>query len=241
LIRLGKEMLEKSARRESLSYTEKAVTTQVLKTLKIDSLDDLYIGIAQGHTFARQIFDVLFPDRNAPTEVEALDEPRVGTVKPKYERRDTRIAIDGLTPGMAIYIAKCCNPLPGEDIVGIINTGRGISIHSSLCKNLDSLSDQPERWLDLRWSGQDNETSPDSLFIARLRVDAMNERGVLSLFSTAIYNAEANIEDLFVEKKNNDNCSIRVDVEVSNLAHLERVMDAVRNLRCVTDIERLTN
>lgn len=242
LIRLGKEMLEKSARRESLSYTEKAVTTQVLKILKITNLDDLYVGIAQGHSLARQVFDVLFPDRNTLPQVEELDEPRApDDTKPKYERRDTRIAIDGLTPGMAIYIAKCCNPLPGEDIVGIINTGRGISIHSSLCKNLDSLSDQPDRWLDVRWSGQNNDASADSLFVARLRVDAMNERGVLSLFSTAIYNAEANIEDLFVENKNNDNCSIRVDVEISNLAHLERVMDAVRNLRCVTDIERLTN
>ncbi|MEC8066862.1 MAG: bifunctional (p)ppGpp synthetase/guanosine-3',5'-bis(diphosphate) 3'-pyrophosphohydrolase [Pseudomonadota bacterium] len=241
LIRLGREMLEKAARRESLSYTEKSLTTQVLKDLKMDSLDDLYVGIAQGHAFTRQVFDVLFPERNQPQEQKnEIEEARTNN-KPKFERRDTRVAIDGLTPGMAIYIAKCCNPLPGEDIVGIINTGRGISIHSSLCKNLDALSDQPERWLDVRWNGDVIEDNTDSLFIARLRVETMNEKGVLSLFSTAIYNAEANIEDLFIDNKNKDDCSIRVDVEVANLAHLERVIDAVKNLRCVTEVERLTN
>lgn len=241
LIRLGREMLEKAARRESLGYTEKNLTTQVLKDLKMSNLDDLYVGIAQGHAFPRQVFDILFPERNAEQQPLGEIEEVRQTAKPKYERRDTRVAIDGLTPGMAIYIAKCCNPLPGEDIVGIINTGRGISIHSSLCKNLDALSDQPDRWLDVRWSGQEEQQSADSLFIARLRVEALNEKGVLSLFSTAIYNAEANIEDLFIENKNKDHSTIRVDVEVSNLGHLERVMDAVRNLRCVTDVERLTN
>ncbi|MAI08320.1 MAG: bifunctional (p)ppGpp synthetase/guanosine-3',5'-bis(diphosphate) 3'-pyrophosphohydrolase [Magnetococcales bacterium] len=243
LVRLGREMLEKAARRESLSYTEKSLSSQVLKELKMDSIDDVYVGVAQGHAFPRQVFDILFPDRhaeqNSTNEIE--DVKTSSTSKPKFERRDTRVAIDGLTPGMAIYIAKCCNPLPGEDIVGIINTGRGISIHSSLCKNLDALSDQPERWLDVRWNGDVVNESADSLFVARLRVETMNEKGVLSLFSTAIYNAEANIEDLFIENKNKDHCTIRVDVEVSNLGHLERVVEAVKNLRSVTDVERLTN
>ncbi|MFT7144370.1 MAG: guanosine-3',5'-bis(diphosphate) 3'-pyrophosphohydrolase, partial [bacterium] len=224
LIRLGREMIEKSARRESLSYTEKNLNSKVLSELKLKDLDDLYAGIAQGNLFPKQVFDILFPDRNVVEQKSEIAETK--TYKGKSDRRDTRVGIDGLTPGMAIYIAKCCNPLPGEKIVGIINTGRGISIHATHCKNLTALSDQPERWIDVHWSGMGDESDDDSLFIARLKVDMMNDRGVLSTFSTAIYNANANIEDLFIETKNTDNCTVRVDVEVKNINHLDDVMNS---------------
>tara|TARA_R110000868_G_scaffold189695_2_gene432955 strand:- start:5322 stop:7478 length:2157 start_codon:yes stop_codon:yes gene_type:complete len=237
-VRLGREMFEKAARRDSLSYTEKSINSKVLSELNMKDIDDLYAGISQGHLFPRQVFDLLFPDRHEVEESQGVEE--VKKYKGK-DRRDTRVAIDGLTPGMAIYVAKCCNPLPGEKIVGIINTGRGISIHAKNCRNLEALSDQPERWIDIHWSGMSENQDENSLFIARLRVDMLNDRGVLSTFSTAIYNADANIEDLFIETKNVDNCTIRVDVEVKNIEHLHNVMDSVRNLKCVTDVERLTS
>lgn len=237
LIRLGREIFEKAARRESLSYTEKNLNSKVLSELKLNDLDELYAGVAKGNLYPKQVFDILVPDRNIIERRSEIADTK--TYKGKTDRRDTRVGIDGLTPGMAIYIAKCCNPIPGEKIVGIINTGRGISIHGSECGNLTALSEQPERWIDVCWSGMSENEDENSLFVARLKVDMINDRGVLSTFSTSIYNTNANIEDLFIETKDVDNCTVRVDVEVKNVAHLEEVIDALRNLKCVTEIQRL--
>ena len=241
-IRFGKDIIEKAARKESLSYPEKDLM-RAAKEMKEDNLDELYIGLAQGRVFPRQVFDVLFPERGKVDEPKGLDSLPTGAAPKKTavgkDRRDTRVPIDGLTPGMAIHVAKCCNPVPGEQIVGIINTGKGVSIHATTCKNLEALAEEPERWLSVRWSGEAEFDDADTLFLARLRVMALNERGTLSNLSTAIFNAEGNIEDLFIENKSPDVFAIRVDVEVKNLGHLDSLIAAMRNLKCVTGVERL--
>lgn len=233
-VRLGRDILEKAARRESLSYTEKSLL-QTLEACKATDIDDLYAGIAQGRIFPRQIFDVLYPERN---KEEPQELPEYGKAPAGKDRRDNRVAIDGLTPGMAIHIAKCCNPLPGEPIVGIINTGRGITIHNKQCSNLTAFSDEPDRWLDVRWNAEKSQDE-DHKFQARLSAALINNPGSLSSFSTALFNVEANIIDLYIHKKSTDALVLRVDVEVNNLEHFEKMMAAIRNLKCVNSIERL--
>ena len=238
-IKLGREILDKAAKRDELEFTEKDLS-KVFKHHNLQDLDDLYAGLAQGRLFPRQIFEILFPKDKQDKEPSNEDiEIQVGEKKEKQESRadSSSIAIQGLTPGIVIHIAKCCSPLPGEPIVGIITTGRGVTIHSKNCKNLESLSDQPDRWLPVSWSDE-NFKGGDKSFSARLRLSLTHEPGALSSLTTAIYNVDGNIVDLHIESKSTDLYMIQCDVEVRNLDHFKHMMTALRNLKCVKSVER---
>jgi GTP pyrophosphokinase len=235
-VQLGREMLEKAARRESYSYNEKDLQ-KCFGELDVKTLEDLYAAIAQGRLFPRQVFDVLFPQQQQinSTEQEMMN---ISTIRRRVDD-DSVIGIDGLIAGMALHIGRCCNPLPGEPIVGIINTGRGVTIHAKNCRNLDQYDDEPDRWIPVKWNESAVESKNNKAFQARLRVSLAHVPGSLSSFSTAIFNADANIVDLRIDSKNTDSFDIACDVEVQNLAHFERLMSALRNLSCVSTVERV--
>lgn len=239
-VKLGKDILDKAVKREQLKISEKDLQ-KALGSLKANSVDDLYAGIAQGRLFPRQVFDVLFPDRNQPGSVD--DEAAAQLPSASIKRKNTasqETAIDGLTPGIAYHIAKCCSPLPGEPIVGIINTGRGITVHAKNCKTLESLSDQPDRWISLNWS-ETAMAEANQSFQVRLRMTINHQPGALSSVSTAIFNADGNIVDLNIENRAPDAYTLRCDIDVHDINHFQKVLAAVRNLTCVVDAERVQN
>ncbi len=97
---------------------------------------------------------------------------------------------------MALHYAKCCHPLPGEPIVGIISTGRGVKIHKNTCQNLSQFQDHPEKWIDVEWGGiSDYEAS---VFDVILRVVVENRSGALAVVSAATSRLKANIDNLKV-------------------------------------------
>jgi guanosine-3',5'-bis(diphosphate) 3'-pyrophosphohydrolase len=234
-IKLGQEILAKAAHREGVSVNEKDLPG-ILATLKLIDVDDLYAALAQGRLFPRQVFDALYPDR-APAEEP---KPDMASQPSRRSQSETVVGIDGLVKGMAVHMAGCCHPLPGETIVGIINTGRGVTIHAKNCRNLDQYADQPDRWIPVKW-GEEALKSANHSFQARLRVSLAHVPGALSNLSTAIFNVEGNIVDFHIENRSVDSFDIRCDVEVNNLAHFERMMTAIRNLKCVSRVERVVN
>lgn len=241
-VALGRDILEKAARREKYPFKEKEFAKN-LATYNMSSLEDAYVAIAQGSLFPRQIFSVMFPREDEKVEevstlpMSGADGKKVPAPKGNH---DTAVGIYGLTPGMSIHIAKCCNPLPGEEIVGIINTGRGITIHSQNCNNLEALSDQPDRFLPVSW-GDEVMDETGQVFQARLRVVLNHEPGALSLFTTEIFNKEGNIVDLHIETKSSDNYVLRCDVEVKGLQHFRTIMSGLSKLKCVTSVERVAS
>ncbi len=243
-VKLGKDILEKAARRESIRYSEKDLD-KILEPYKCKDVEDVYAGLAQGRLFPKQIFEIIAPEAVEASRKALGDEVtnvQQAINKPSgppggKERRDVAVAIEGLTPGISIHMAKCCNPLPGEKIVGIINTGRGVTIHARGCKNLEAFADQPERFLSVRWSKESEETG-ENVYVARLRVALFHHPGALSAFTTAVFNAEGNIADLHIEGRSPDAFDIRCDIEVKNLEHFERMMGVIRSLKCVGTVER---
>lgn len=242
-VRLGREMLTSAAKRDAYKVSDKDLSP-VMEQYKIESVDEAYASIAQGRLFPRQVFTILFPkdevqEDGNETQLKILKNSTENFAEQRSKQKsDNSVGIQGLTPGISIHIARCCNPLPGEPIVGIINTGRGVTIHSKNCKNLDSLSEQPDRWMSVSWDGAEEESDQDRVFQARLRVALKHESGALSNFSTTIFNVEGNIVDLHVERKSTDAYDIRCDVEVRNIEHLETLLSALRSLSCVTEVER---
>ena len=98
-------------------------------------------------------------------------------------KSDAPMPIKGLIPGMAVHFARCCHPLPGDRIVGIVTTGKGVTIHTIDCETLETFADTPERWLDVSWG--DGEDSPE-IHVGRLEITFQNEPGALATMSTVI-------------------------------------------------------
>lgn len=235
-IKLGREILEKAARREQLELREKDLP-EVVQAHKLDSIDDLYAAIAQGRLYPRQVFDILHPE--APAPVSDTLEIKEGLTAPRTHRDDKHaVGIHGLMPGLAVQFANCCGPLPGEPIVGIINTGKGVTIHAKNCKNLEKLAEEPDRWLPVTWNNEDGKGA-NAKYVSHLRISVTHQPGVLSSLTTAIFNTDGNIVDMSIERRGTDSYDIRCDIEVEDLPHFERIMAALRALSCITRIERL--
>lgn len=247
--RLGRDILEKALKRDGYKISEKDMGP-VQEHYNLKTIEDVYVALAQGRLFPRQIYALLFPrEEQTKGDNDAQLKQLQQTTENFNEQRQKQkisggnaIGIIGLTPGIAIHIARCCSPLPGEPIVGIINTGRGVTVHARDCKNLDALSDQPDRWLSLKWEDdaaeRQEKENKKQVFQTRLRVSLQHEPGALSSFSTAIFNCEGNIVDLHVERKNTDAYDIQCDIEVRDVAHLNQILAALRSLSCTTEVER---
>jgi GTP pyrophosphokinase len=143
--------------------------------------------------------------------------------------------IKGLIPGMAMHFARCCHPLPGDRIVGIVTTGKGVTIHTIDCETLETFADTPERWLDVSWG--EGPDSPES-HIGRLNVTISNEPGALGTLSTVIGQNGGNITNLKITSRSLDFWDMMLDVYVQDTRHLNNVIAALRATPVVASVER---
>ena len=125
------------------------------------------------------------------------------------------VPIRGLIPGMALHFAGCCHPLPGDRIVGIVTTGKGVTIHTIDCETLETFADTPERWLDVAW---DDEGDAEHVHVGRIDVTIGNEPGSLGSLTTVIGKNGGNITNLKITNRSQDFFEILVDIEVQGRA-----------------------
>ena len=145
------------------------------------------------------------------------------------------IPIPGLIPGMAMHFAGCCHPLPGDRIVGIVTTGKGVTIHTIDCETLESFADAPERWLDVAWHMDPAKTEAH---VGRLHVVVANEPGSLGSLSTVIGKSEGNITNLKITNRSIDFFEMMIDVEVKDVKHLTNIIAALRATPAINSVER---
>jgi GTP pyrophosphokinase len=232
-VELGRAILLKAFKQDHHDFTDKAFDG-VLKKFHAEDAEDIYAAVGEGLLTEREIMGAVFPG--------STTTPRTGKVVPIGARRGkdqkakaSSIPITGLIPGMAIHYAGCCHPLPGDRIVGIVTTGKGVTIHTIDCETLESFADAPERWLDVSWN-IDSETSPGH--VGRLHVVVANSPGSLGSMSTIIGKAEGNITNLKITNRSADFFEMTVDVEVSDIRHLSNIIAALRATPVVNSVER---
>ena len=225
---LGQQMVQKAFRKAGRTFSEKEVEG-ALPALRMKSVADLYVAVGRGERTAREVVSALEPAPSAPADSEPLPQP-----KARRTRDDGAVPIRGLIPGMAVHFARCCHPLPGERIVGIVTTGKGVTVHTLDCETLANFHDSPERWVDLAWD-VDESGQP---YIGRLHVVVTNEPGGLGWLSTVIGKQTANISNLKITNRNVDFFEMLVDVEVRDVHHLNTVIAALRAATVVTAVDR---
>ena len=230
---LGKAILQKTLRHEGVRYSEKLVA-QALETLGHEHVEDLLAAVGEGLVTAKEVLHAALPDRQPATGIEDNIVP-LSRERKKKATRNTTIPLKGLIPGMAVHYARCCHPLPGERIVGIVTTGKGVTVHTIDCDTLVDFQDDPERWLDLAW---DAEVEADGELQGRLNLVISNEPGSLGAISTVIAENSGNISNLKITNRSADFFELVIDVEVEDVRHLSNIVAALRATPVISSVER---
>ena len=231
-VELGRAMLQKEFQHDGYEYADKALDG-VLKKFKADEAEDLIAQVGEGVFGAREVVNAVFPgNRTAPPndKVVPLAKQRQKTQKGAFA-----LPIRGLIPGMAVHFAGCCHPLPGDRIVGIVTTGKGVTIHTIDCETLESFADTPERWIDVAW---DVDPAAGESHIGRLNVVITNQLGSLGSLTTVIGKNGGNITNLKIANRSTDFFEILIDVEVKDVKHLTNIIAALRATPSINSVER---
>jgi GTP pyrophosphokinase len=135
---------------------------------------------------------------------------------------------------MAVQFAKCCRPIPGDPIVGFIKKGQGLVVHTHDCPTANKARSDPEKWIDVEWAAETDRT-----FDVGVKVDAVNQRGVLAKVAAAIAEAGSNIDNVSIDEERGVYRTMHFTIQVQNRMHLARVMKSVRRIPEVVRLARV--
>ena len=238
----GRAELTKAFRQAGVDGSEKALEP-ALKALKIASADDLYVAIGNGNLTPKDIVHAAYPELRQTPRAPRMMPSMLPRGRP-LARHDHDMPVTGLVPGMAFAFAGCCHPVPGDEIVGIVTTGKGVTIHGRECQTLTGFAATPERFIDVDWNynavGKAGSNGKNSGQTARISVIASNEQNVLADLTNSMAKQEGAIVNLKIVNRQQDFMEVLVDVEVRDVAHLSKVIVGLRGMNAVKGVERAT-
>jgi GTP pyrophosphokinase len=236
---LGKEMLEKQGRKDGVNI-QKAVKDGSLRAvaeeLSLGGVDELFSAVGYVRVTAKKIIGRLLPARPEMTKAEAqaqaeADAAAAVVASQAKSKSSDAIRIQGVDNVLVRY-AQCCNPLPGDSIVGYISRGRGVTIHTHDCPNVQGF--EPERLLRVSWEGEEERPYP-----ARMRILAKNIKGVLGKISLLLAEEGVNIDSGAIHSSVDGTTEILFTVEVTDASHLYRTMERISTVDAVIEVKRL--
>jgi GTP pyrophosphokinase len=228
-VALGKEIMARELRRRRLDMPDDDALTQAAERLSVGSVDALYQVLGRGDTPIGQVIKAVYPERPAD-DLQAPKPTAFGRVLDRI-RLGRGVRIHGVD-GLMVRYAQCCQPVPGDKVVGYVTKGRGISIHRGDCPNLLTMSDDPERRVEIDWHKMEGE-----VYVVCLGVVGEDRRGLYADLMTAISQTGTNIRSAELASKDGAMFG-SVLVEVENHGHLAKVMRTMRRVRGVSEVER---
>ena len=230
-ISLGRDLLEKELRRMGKSPAQilkpETMATMLARS-GFSAPDEFFATVGYGKLSPRQAMARLLPPEELPPEGEARPERKA------RQRPDDGVTLLG-AHDFLIHFARCCSPLPGDEIVGFITRGRGVSVHSADCPNVDQLFYDPERKINVSW-----DAAPTTPHQVKIRVTIGVDRpGILAAISTAISASKINIAQADVRVTEDRKGLNTFILEVSDLKQLQSAMGAIRQIDGVMGVERI--
>ena len=238
--KFGRAILVRAFQEEGQKYTKKAVN-DISKSFNQKSADDLCVEVGAGNLTGHEIVEAVFPGirrKKKNANVIPLEQIRTNKVKSLNKRNVKKhpgVSIKGLIPGMAFHIANCCHPLPGDRIVGIVTSGKGITVHTIDCETLEEFADTSESWLDVFWDSKEEDIT---IHVGRIFLTVQNIPGSLGDLSTVIANNDGNISNLKITNRTTQFFDIQIDIEVQDVKHLTEVIAALRADPAINSVER---
>ncbi len=230
--KLGREILERELRRRRLGKVTEEMLNAAAKGLSLTDAVHLLAAIGQGEIQTLNVIKHIFP-----TADDSAEPPKPSVIERLVDKvrgnggNDRGVRIQGVD-GVMVRYAQCCQPVPGDEVVGYVTRGRGVSIHRADCPNLLPLAHEPERRLDIDWQEKFGER-----FIVRLALEGSDRRGLYADVASAVSSTGTDIRQM--ELKAIDGRAVgAVMVEVENLQHLQQIVKAVRRVKGISDVER---
>jgi GTP diphosphokinase / guanosine-3',5'-bis(diphosphate) 3'-diphosphatase len=232
---LGKKLFEREVRKFKISL-KKIMNMEefpdVLQRHSLQKMEDLYPAIGFGKIMPRQIISSLFPNLEPSSEPKSQPSAIASVVRKVLGRGDTPIAVQG-QDGLLVYLAKCCNPIPGDEIIGYITRGKGISVHTTDCSNVPNFT--PDRITEVAWV----KIQEDEVFPVKLAIAIEDRQGILAEITSAISNLKTNIRESRSSADGSQG-SVEVTIDINDLKHLQKVVQVLKGIRGIRDVERIS-
>lgn len=230
-LQLGKELIDKGLRREGHSLakaTKSGKLAEIAKQLGFYNEDELFISTGYGKLSPNQVIHRILPPETlkGKKKLEAI-------IKKPFVKRRCGITVKGESDIM-VNIAKCCNPVLGEKIIGFITLRRGISIHSADCPNVTKLSYNPDRIIEVEWNRE-----PDSIFTVHLKITAHDRPGLLADISGKLSSNETNIVSLNARVTETGLAVNDLSIHVRDIKHLKKTIQMLKNIKGIIEIQRV--
>ncbi len=237
----GKEALTRAMRKAGLPL-QRLLGGEALSTLAKDlhhaDVTALYAAVGENHISATSVVEKLMTAlggaEGAAEDIAETAIPTKRSVPRRSAGGDPGVVVHGMTDVWA-KLAKCCTPVPGDDILGFVTRGGGVSVHRTDCTNAADLQRKPERLVEVEWASQ-----PGSVFLVAIQVEALDRHRLLSDVTKALADERVNILSASVQTSRDRVAVSRFTFELADPAHLGAVLQTVRNVDGVFDVERVT-
>jgi GTP pyrophosphokinase len=231
-LELGKDLLEKELRKFGFSYNRALNLDTVkgaLSELGFRNFEDLQAAVGYGKVTCNQVLSRLIPEQ---FKAEAPKPSKISQVLGKIRRKPVdAINVQGLE-GILVRFSKCCNPLPGDEVIGFISQGLGVTVHAADCPRV--LETDPARRIEVSWNRQKGATRS-----VKIRVYSLDQKGILATITKVITKNAANILRASVYSTNDGRGIHSFEIDVQDVQHLTRVMESVQKIKGVQQVERV--
>ncbi len=238
-IEQGRDAIARAMRKQNLPL-QKLMSqdsfAEVAAQMRYDDVTALYAAVGEGHVSTQSVIEKVL----ATLHTEAETEDSEIEFAPKGRSRalknsDSGVLVRG-APDILVKLAKCCTPVPGDEIVGFVTRGAGVSVHRSDCNNVNSLLMEPERMIDVEWA-----PTSKTLFLVQIQVEALDRSGLLSDVTRVLSENHVNILSATVSTSSERLALSRFVFEMGDTTHLDRVLNAVRRIDAVYDVYRVNS
>ncbi|MFJ8347036.1 RelA/SpoT family protein [Streptomyces sp. NPDC094153] len=241
-IEQGKDAIVRAMRKQNLPI-QRILTGDSLVTLahemRYSDISALYAAIGEGHVSAQNIVQKLVQalggEEAATEEIDESVPPSRGRSRKRRSSADPGVVVKGVDD-VWVKLARCCTPVPGDPIIGFVTRGSGVSVHRSDCVNVESLSREPERILDVEWA-----PTQSSVFLVAIQVEALDRSRLLSDVTRVLSDQHVNILSAAVQTSRDRVATSRFTFEMGDPKHLGHVLKAVRGVEGVYDVYRVTS
>ncbi|MCX5241623.1 RelA/SpoT family protein [Streptomyces prunicolor] len=241
-IEQGKDAIARAMRKQNLPI-QRILTGDSLVTLahemRYPDISSLYAAIGEGHVAAQSVVQKLVQalggEEAATEEIDESVPPAHGRGRKRRTNADPGVVVKGVDD-VWVKLARCCTPVPGDPIIGFVTRGSGVSVHRSDCVNVESLSREPERILEVEWA-----PTQSSVFLVAIQVEALDRSRLLSDVTRILSDQHVNILSAAVQTSRDRVATSRFTFEMGDPKHLGHVLKAVRGVEGVYDVYRVTS
>ncbi|GGS68160.1 GTP pyrophosphokinase [Streptomyces violaceus] len=241
-IEQGKDAIVRAMRKQNLPI-QRILTGDSLVTLahemRYADISALYAAIGEGHVSAQNIVQKLVQalggEEAATEEIDESVPPARGRSRKRRSSADPGVVVKGVED-VWVKLARCCTPVPGDPIIGFVTRGSGVSVHRNDCVNVESLSREPERILEVEWA-----PTQSSVFLVAIQVEALDRSRLLSDVTRVLSDQHVNILSAAVQTSRDRVATSRFTFEMGDPKHLGHVLKAVRGVEGVYDVYRVTS